>query len=71
MENVGKMLIWLGVGLVGIGSIFWLGAKFGLGKIPGDIAIERENFRFYFPITSSILISIILSLVFWLIGKIK
>ena len=41
----------------------------GLGRLPGDIVIERENFRFYFPITTMVLISLVLSLVFWLFRK--
>jgi hypothetical protein len=43
--------------------------RFGLGRLPGDIAIERENFRFYFPVTTSILISIVLSLLVWLFRR--
>jgi hypothetical protein len=46
----------------------WL-AKLGLFRLPGDIAIERENFRFYFPITTMIVISLVLSLIFWLFRK--
>ncbi len=46
----------------------WL-IKLGLGRLPGDIIIERENFRFYFPLTTSILISLILSLLIWLFRR--
>ena len=46
----------------------WL-SKIGFGRLPGDIVIERENFRFYFPITSMILVSLLLSLIFWLFRK--
>ena len=46
----------------------WL-TKMGLGRLPGDIVIERENSRFYFPITTSILVSLILSLLFWLFRR--
>ncbi|WP_041355205.1 DUF2905 domain-containing protein [Nitrosococcus halophilus] len=61
-----RLLITLGLILVAIGVLWpWL-TKLGLGRLPGDIVIERENFRFYFPITTSILISLILSLLFWL-----
>ncbi len=42
-----------------------------IGKLPGDIAIKKENFSFYFPITSSILISAILTLIFYIIGKFR
>ena len=43
--------------------------KIGLGRLPGDIVIERENFRFYFPIVTSLIISVILSLVLWLLNR--
>jgi hypothetical protein len=62
-------LIILGVVLVVAGLLWpWLG-KLGLGRLPGDIVIERENFRLYLPITTSILISIVLSLVLWLLNR--
>lgn len=64
-----RLLITLGLILVAIGILWpWL-TKLGLGRLPGDIVIERENFRFYFPITTSILISLILSLLFWLFRR--
>jgi hypothetical protein len=46
----------------------WL-AKLGLFHLPGDIVIERENFRFYFPITSMVIISLVISLILWLLRK--
>jgi len=59
----------LGVVLIVAGLLWpWL-AKLPLFRLPGDIAIERENFRFYFPITTSIIISLILSLLLWLLRK--
>lgn len=62
-------LILFGILLVLIGLLWpWI-SKLGLGRLPGDIAIEKENSRFYFPITTSLLISILLSLVFWLFRK--
>ena len=64
MGDVGRMLMWLGGALVVIGALLSFGAKLPwLGRLPGDIVIERENFRFYFPIVTSILISIVLSLI--------
>ncbi|KFI23858.1 DUF2905 domain-containing protein [Nitrosococcus oceani] len=64
-----RLLIILGLILVVVGMLWpWL-AKLGLGRLPGDIVIERENFRFYFPITTSILISLLLSLLFWLFRR--
>ena len=64
-----RILIIIGVILIAIGLLWPLLQKIGLGHLPGDIAIKKENFSFYFPITSSILVSIILSLVFWLLRK--
>ena len=64
-----RWLIILGVVLLLAGLLWpWL-AKLGLGRLPGDIVIERENFRLYFPVTTSILISIILSLILWLLNR--
>ncbi|SCZ60889.1 DUF2905 domain-containing protein [Thiohalomonas denitrificans] len=64
-----RFLIILGIALVVIGlALPWL-QKIGLGRLPGDIVIERENFRFYFPVTTSILVSLILSLLFWLFRR--
>jgi hypothetical protein len=66
---VTRILVTLGIVLVIAGFAWpWL-AKLGLGRLPGDIVIERENFRFYFPITSMILVSLLLSLIFWLFRK--
>ncbi len=64
-----RILVTLGIILVVVGLAWpWL-TKLGLGRLPGDIVIEREDFRFYFPITSMILLSLALSLVLWLFRK--
>ena len=64
-----RWLIVLGVMLIVAGLLWpWLG-RLGLGRLPGDIVIERENFRLYLPITTSILISIVLSLILWLLNR--
>lgn len=64
-----RWLITLGVIFIIVGLAWpWL-SKLGLGRLPGDIVIERENFRFFFPITTMILISLALSLIFWLFRK--
>jgi membrane protein implicated in regulation of membrane protease activity len=63
MIGLGRMLMIVGGLLVLLGALFSLGGRIPwLGRLPGDIIIERPNFTFYFPITTSILISIILSL---------
>ena len=67
MQEIGKTLIIFGVILIGVGILLTFFNKIPfLGKLPGDIYIQKKNFSFYFPITTSILISIILSLIFWL-----
>lgn len=64
-----RALIAIGILLVIVGLAWpWL-AKLGLFRLPGDIAIERENFRFYFPITTMIILSVVISLILWLFRK--
>ena len=64
-----KSLIILGVLLVLVGLGWpWL-SKLPLGRLPGDIVVDRDNFRFYFPLTTMVVISVLLSLVLWLIRK--
>jgi hypothetical protein len=67
--NTRQILITAGILLIVIGVVWpWL-QKFGLFRLPGDIIIEREHFRFYLPITSMILISLVISMIFWLFRK--
>jgi hypothetical protein len=70
MQELGKTLIVFGVILLGVGLVLTLANKIPfVGRLPGDILVQKKNFTFYFPITTSILISIILSLIFWLWPK--
>ncbi len=64
METLARSLILIGVILILIGGLIYLVSKVGLpiGRLPGDIRIERENFRFYFPLASSLLLSLLLTL---------
>jgi len=67
---LGKMLILLGVFIILIGFLLLIGEKIPwIGRLPGDIIIRKKNFTFYFPIVTSILISIILTLLFSLFRK--
>lgn len=67
---LGKLLILLGVLIIVIGLLPLIGERIPwLGKLPGDIIIRKEKFTFYFPITTSVLISIILSLLFMVFRK--
>ena len=62
-------LILIGAILIAIGVAWpWL-SKLGLGRLPGDIYVEREGFSFYFPITTGIVVSIVITLVLWLLRR--
>ncbi len=63
--RVGQLLIVSGIVLVVVGVLFTL----GMGRLPGDIVIRGKNTTFYFPIVTSILLSVILSFIFWLIRR--
>ena len=71
MAEIGKSIIFIGIIIVIIGVVLLYSDRlpFNLGKLPGDITYKKENFSFYLPITSSIIISIVLSLLFYLFGK--
>lgn len=64
-----KTLIILGIGLVMIGLLWpWLG-KIPLGRLPGDIVIDRPQVKFYFPITTMIIVSLVISFLLWLFRR--
>lgn len=71
MENIGKLILGLGLLLVVVGLCFWLfGDRLGwLGRLPGDIVVERSNFRFYFPITTMIILSVVLSVLLSIVTR--
>ena len=71
MFNLGKAIIVLGAILIAVGLLIVLLGRTGLpiGRFPGDILYRRRNFAFYFPLTTSILLSIVLSLVFYFISR--
>ena len=72
IESIGKFLIIAGAIIIIVGVFLAYGPKIPfLGKLPGDIYIKRDNFSFYFPITTCIVISIILSVLFFFIHKFK
>ncbi len=64
-----KWLITLGLVLVALGLLWPLLAKLGLGSLPGDIRIERKGYSFYFPVTSSILVSLVITLLLWIFRR--
>ena len=64
-----RALIIFGIVLIAIGLLWPMISKLGLGRLPGDIVIERENFRLYVPIATSLIISVVLSLLLWLFNR--
>jgi len=69
-ESLGRMLLLIGVTLVLLGGVLLLAGKVPfLGRLPGDIVIERKDFTFYFPLATSILLSIVLTLLLSLFGR--
>ena len=72
MGEIAKTMILIGAVLIVIGLVLFLFQKTPfLGKLPGDILIKRENFTFYFPLTTGVIISIIISLILYLLGKFR
>jgi hypothetical protein len=68
--SLGKWLVLIGAILIVVGVIVMLAGKIPfLGRLPGDISIKKGNFSFFFPLTSSILISIVVSILLWLFKK--
>jgi uncharacterized membrane protein required for colicin V production len=69
MSELGKILVVMGAVIVLIGILLWTGLGNWMGKLPGDIRIERSHSAFYFPIVTCIIISIVLSLLFSLFRR--
>lgn len=70
MTNPGKLLIFLGLTLAAAGLLLTFAGKIPLiGKLPGDLRIERENFTFHFPLGTCLLLSLLLSLLYWLFRR--
>ena len=72
MPQVSKLLILIGVVFIGLGLLLSFMSQFSsfkIGRLPGDIYIKKDHFTFYFPLTTSILLSVILTLVFSLLSR--
>lgn len=70
VEQIGKVILVTGLLVAMIGLILVLSGKISwIGRLPGDILIKKKNFTFYFPLATSILMSILLSLILYLLGK--
>jgi hypothetical protein len=64
-----RFLIVLGIAILLLGLLWPYLSKLGLGRIPGDIVIERGNFTFYVPLVTCLLLSLVLSLIFWVVSR--
>jgi hypothetical protein len=72
MQEMGKFLALAGVAMTLIGLFLWkFSGRIPIGRLPGDISIQRENFSFYFPLTTCIAISLGLSFILWLVRKLS
>lgn len=72
MDSVPRVLIVAGLVLLGVGLLMMLAPSIPwIGRLPGDIRVERPGFRFYAPVTTSIILSVVLSLVLWLIAHLR
>lgn len=74
MADLGKVLIGVGLLLIVVGGFLVLSGSFGgkipfLGRLPGDIHVQRENWSFYFPLTTSIILSVVLTLILMLFSR--
>ena len=70
MGDLGKTLIVIGLVIVAVGGVLLLAGRVpGLGRLPGDIYIRRGNFSFYFPVVTSLLVSVLLTLLLWLFSR--
>ena len=69
MRDLGRILIFAGAVLLLVGVVFTFAGRFGAGKLPGDFMVRRGNFTFYFPLMTSILISVALTFFFWFMRR--
>jgi hypothetical protein len=66
VDTLGKNLVLIGLVLAAMGAVLWLLGRSGGGFLPGDIVVEKKNVRFYFPIVTCLVFSLVLSLIAWL-----
>lgn len=70
IQHLGKVFILIGVIIIAAGALLLLSGKLPwIGRLPGDILVQKKNFTFYFPLATGILVSIVLTLIFWLFGR--
>lgn len=69
MGDIGRVLLLIGIALVVAGLLFLLGSRLGIGRLPGDFVIRRGNVSCVFPLATSLILSVILTLIFWLFRR--
>ncbi len=70
MAGIGRLLVTLGVVFIAVGALLLFAGRIPwLGRLPGDIHVKRENFEFHFPLATSLLLSLVLTAVLWLIAR--
>ena len=69
LQQLGKVLLFVALGLALTGAVLWLLGRAGLGSLPGDIKIQGQSWSCYVPIATSILLSLVLTLLVWLFGR--
>jgi len=69
LQQLGKVLLFVALGLALTGMVLWLLGRAGLGSLPGDIKIQGQSWSCYVPIATSILLSLVLTLLVWLFGR--
>lgn len=68
-DGMSRLLIFIGLLLIAAGIAWPLVQRLGLGRLPGDIVVERDGFRLYLPIATSVLVSVVVTLVLWLLNR--
>lgn len=74
MDQFGRALVFLGLGIAALGGLIWLSQGLPwlrLGRLPGDISYQKEGFSVFIPITTMLLISLVGTLIFWLIASLR
>jgi hypothetical protein len=67
--NLGKSLVIFGLVLVAVGAVMWAGGRTSLFRLPGDIVYKKDDFTFYFPLVTSVLLSLALTIILWLLRR--
>jgi hypothetical protein len=69
VDSLGRNLVIIGLLLAAMGATLWFFGRHGGGFLPGDIAVERKSFRFYFPVVTCVVVSLVLSAIAWLLRR--